>query len=260
MFAEKVLQGDFLAAAKLMSMVERQRDGWKEELKALGRLKKKAHVVGVTGTGGAGKSTLISKLIGEFRRAGKKIGVIACDPRDVESGGAFLGDRIRMAGLFLDPNVFIRSVVSDNGISHHTKDFIRILSALGMDIIVVETAGVGQEERKIRTICQTLVLVLTPEFGDEIQLMKGGLIQLADIVVLNKGDHPKANIAMGYLSGAVFRRDDWQVPIIKCVSSQGTEFGEGEDGMNLLFQNIIDHLKYLKTRQNFRKIQAVKGG
>jgi len=159
----------------------------------------KAYVIGITGPAGSGKSTLIEKIVKKFREDGKSVGIVAVDPTSPFTGGAFLGDRIRMQNLSLDEGVFIRSMASRNslgGLAKATKDAIKVLDAAGKDYIIVETVGAGQLEVDIVKVAYTVIVVLAPSFGDEIQAIKAGLMEIGDIFVINKADRENADRAV----------------------------------------------------------------
>jgi LAO/AO transport system kinase len=193
--AKRVLNGDMRAAARLLTLIE---DGATEAAAALKLIYPRtgnAHIVGVTGPPGTGKSTLIAQMILELRRRGKKVGILAIDPSSPFSGGAFLGDRVRMRDHFLDDDVFIRSFASrgsHGGLSAPVREAIHLLDAMGKEIIIIETLGVGQDELEVSTLAHTVIVVLAPWMGDEIQAMKAGLLEIADILIVNKSDLPGA--------------------------------------------------------------------
>ncbi|HZI28175.1 MAG TPA: methylmalonyl Co-A mutase-associated GTPase MeaB [Gemmatimonadaceae bacterium] len=187
--------GKTAALARAVSMVENQRDGFEQLLSALHSRVGRARRIGVTGPPGAGKSTLTTQLISTYRAAGLKVGVIAVDPTSPFTGGALLGDRVRMESVALDPGVYIRSLAtrgSLGGISSATRSVADVLDAFGFDRILMETVGVGQSELEIARAADTTVVVLVPESGDSIQALKAGLMEIADIFVVNKADRPGA--------------------------------------------------------------------
>jgi LAO/AO transport system kinase len=176
-------------------------------------------VVGLTGPPGAGKSTLTDRLTARLRGAGHRVGIVAVDPTSPFSGGAVLGDRIRMQAHFLDPGVFIRSVASrgsHGGVARATRDIIRVLDAFGMDDVLVETVGVGQTELDVMRLADTTVVVLVPEAGDAVQVMKAGLLEIADVFVVNKADRDGADRMRSELEQMVHLRpaSGWQIPVL----------------------------------------------
>ena len=187
--------GKTAALARAVSMVENQREGFEQLLSTLHPRVGRARRIGVTGPPGAGKSTLTTQLISTYRGAGLKVGVIAVDPTSPFTGGALLGDRVRMESVALDPGVYIRSLAtrgSLGGISNATRSVADILDAFGFDRIIMETVGVGQSELEIARAADTTVVILVPESGDSIQALKAGLMEIADIFVVNKADRPGA--------------------------------------------------------------------
>lgn len=183
------------ALARAVSMVENQRDGFEQLLTTLHPRVGRARRIGVTGPPGAGKSTISTRLVTEYRAAGLRVGVIAVDPTSPFTGGALLGDRVRMESVALDPGVFIRSLAtrgSLGGISSATRAVADVLDAFGFDRVIIETVGVGQSELDIARTADTTVVVLVPESGDSIQALKAGLMEIADLFVVNKADRPGA--------------------------------------------------------------------
>ncbi len=188
---KRVLDGDIRAASRLMRMVDDGDPAATVELQALFPKTGRAWVVGITGSPGAGKSTLTDRLIAQYRSAGKTVGVLAVDPTSPFTGGAILGDRIRMQVHATDPGVFIRSLATRGnlgGLSRATGDCIRVMDAMGMDIILVETVGVGQDEIDIAQMAHTTIVVAVPGMGDDIQAIKAGILEVADIFAVNKAD------------------------------------------------------------------------
>jgi LAO/AO transport system kinase len=189
--ASKILEGDILAASRLMRGIEDETPDAAAELKSLYPHTGRAYRVGVTGTSGAGKSTLIDCLINTFRRKNMTVGVIAVDPTSPLTGGAILGDRVRMQRHGLDNDVFIRSIAQrgwGGGLSKTTISMIHVMDAMGKDIILVETVGIGHAEINIVKVAHTSIVILTPGMGDEIQMIKAGILEVADIFVINKAD------------------------------------------------------------------------
>lgn len=190
-FVDKILKGDIRSASKLLTLIEQRDPAAISYLKQLYPHTGNAKLIGITGPAGAGKSTLMCRLVSAFRQKGQSIGVLAIDPASPFTGGAILGDRIRMQPHFLDKGVFIRSLATRGawgGISPALFDAIHVLDAMGREIIIVETVGVGQDEVQIAGLAETVVLVLSPGFGDAVQTLKAGLLEIGDIIVVNKGD------------------------------------------------------------------------
>lgn len=188
---------------------------------------RRSHVVGITGSAGAGKSTLVDQLVKSHRDRGNKVGVVAVDPSSPISGGALLGDRIRLGSLAGDPGVFFRSLATrgaSGGLTDAATATIQVLSAAGFDPVIVETVGAGQAEVDIMRVADTVVVVLTPESGDEIQALKAGMMEIADIFVLNKSDRPAAASMQGHIASLVHMRPDadWAPPVINTVGLDGT--------------------------------------
>ena len=224
---ERVLVGDRLALARLMTLVENRAPELPGVMSRLYAQTGRAHVVGVTGPPGAGKSTLVDALIGRLRAAGRRVGVVAVDPSSPFSGGAVLGDRIRMQAHFLDPGVFIRSLAtrgSHGGLPRAARDVVRLLDAFGMDVVLVETVGVGQTELDVMRLADSIVVVLVPEAGDTVQVMKAGLLEIADIFVVNKADRDGALRMASELEQMLHLRppSPWSIPVLPTMASVGT--------------------------------------
>jgi LAO/AO transport system kinase len=227
---DRMLAGDRLALARLITLVENRAAASPSVMSRVYARCGRAYVIGITGPPGAGKSTLTSVLVGHARREQRTVGVIAVDPSSPFSGGAVLGDRIRMQTHFLDPGVFIRSLSSrgsHGGVARSTRDLARLLDAFGFDLIIVETVGVGQTELDIMGLADTTIVVLVPEAGDTIQVMKAGLLEIADVFVVNKADREGAERmkteleAMLHLRGPV----PWSIPVVatEAARERGTE-------------------------------------
>jgi LAO/AO transport system kinase len=193
----RMLQGDKTALARLLSLIERESPEVPEIMELVSPSLNNGYKIGITGLAGAGKSTLIDKLTTQYRKDGFSVGIIAVDPSSQISGGAVLGDRIRMQKHYLDEDVFIRSMAtrgSYGGLSKSVDNAVKLMNASGKDILFIETTGVGQTETDIVQIADTVIMVLVPGFGDSIQLMKAGLVEIGDIIVINKADREGADI------------------------------------------------------------------
>ncbi len=215
---EKIKAGNRTALSRAITLLEKDRDFRKEIIKRIHKCCGKARIVCFTGPPGVGKSTLIDQIIGILLSRGKKVGVILVDPRSPYTGGSLLGDRIRMQRHATNPNVFIRSLSTlgdPSGLSRIVKDVIKLMDAFGMDYIIVETVGTGQIAVDVSHICHTTILVLMPNMGDDIQMMKAGIMEVADIFVINKADLPGADLTEGYLKSTV---NENNVPVVKTVA------------------------------------------
>jgi LAO/AO transport system kinase len=233
------------ALGKAISCIEMGGSAARELIAGLYPHTGKAHLIGVTGSPGAGKSSLVQALITHLRRLGVPVAVLAVDPSSPFTGGALLGDRVRMGGYGLDPNVFIRSMGSrghQGGVSLATSLAARVLDAAGYAAVIIETAGVGQTELDIAQTADTTVLVLNPETGDEVQASKAGIMEVADLFVINKGDLPGAKAAFAYVRAilALDQPRDWQPPILL---TQTQPHPSGIDG---LWDSIVAHFDHLQ--------------
>lgn len=247
---EKVLQGDVRAAAKLIRRIDDGDPDIIDDLAILYSHTRNAHIVGFTGSPGVGKSTLVDRVVARFRAAGKTVGVLAIDPTSPFSGGAILGDRIRMQKHFLDDGVFIRSLATRGkfgGLTRSTADSIVVLDAMGKDVIIVETVGVGQDEVDIVHNADTTVLVTIPGMGDDIQAIKAGLMEIGDIFVVNKADRDdtaktvREIKSMLNISGDRYGSGGWYPPVIQSVAVT-------EAGVDQVYQAIIDHRSFLDDK------------
>ena len=194
-FIKKLRAGDIRTAARLMRQIDDRTPGYREKLKMIYPYTGNAYIVGITGVPGAGKSTLTDKLIAEFLERGEKVGVIAIDPSSPFTGGAILGDRIRMQSHCENPDVFIRSLATRGhlgGLSSSTNEIINVMDAMGKTVIIVETVGVGQDEIEIVDTAHTTIVVVIPGMGDDIQAIKAGILEIADLFILNKADREGA--------------------------------------------------------------------
>jgi LAO/AO transport system kinase len=247
-----VLAGNRRSIARAITIIENYPLKAHEIIAAIYPRAGKAHVIGLTGSGGAGKSTLIEKIVREYRQKGKTVGVVAVDPTSPFTGGAFLGDRIRMQELSTDEGVFIRSMANRNypgGLAKATKDAVKILDAAGKDIILVETVGAGQSEVEIIKVAQTIVLIHAPGLGDEIQAIKAGLMEIADIFVVNKADRENADKTMMDIQAMLQLNNNgkpWKPPILKTVALSG-------EGVPQLVEKLEEHRHFLEEDTERKK-------
>jgi LAO/AO transport system kinase len=243
---ERIRAGDYRSLAKAISLVEREDPAAEKLLADLYPSTGKARIVGITGSPGAGKSTLVAALAKFYRKEQRRIGIVAVDPTSPFSGGAILGDRIRMAELYTDRGVFIRSMATRGfmgGIAKATNDVVDLLDAAGFDIVLVETVGVGQDEVEVIRTVQTNVVVLVPGMGDDIQAIKAGIMEIGDVFVVNKADRAGADKTVNEVTmmmGLVEEHGDWIPPIVKTVASRG-------EGIAELDAALQKHLAYIKT-------------
>lgn len=251
----KSLKGNRRAIGKLISIVENNVTRSSEIIKLIHPHTGHAHIIGITGAPGSGKSTLVGQLAREYRRRGKTVGIVAVDPTSPFTGGALLGDRVRMQDLSTDRGVFIRSLASRGalgGLSQATDDVIKILDATGKDVILVETVGAGQSEIEIMNIAYTVVIVTGPGQGDEIQTLKAGILEIGHIFVANKADLQGIEELISNLRDMLrYVSGDWKPPIVKTIALDGTGVGD-------LLEALERHRNYLKTSDLLSKRQREK--
>lgn len=245
MSVESLRAGDARALARAISMVENHTPGWRELLKALFPHTGHARVLGLTGAPGAGKSTLVDQLARLYRKENRSVGIIAVDPSSPYTGGAILGDRIRMQEHFSDPGIYIRSMAtrgSLGGLARATTDVSVVLDASGRDVILIETVGVGQDEVDIVRLADITIVILVPGMGDDVQSIKAGIMEIADIFVINKSDHDGAERVereIKSLQSLAAREDSWVPPIVKTVASESKGITELADAI----RRFDDYLK-----------------
>jgi LAO/AO transport system kinase len=240
----QLLAGNPRALARAISTVENHSPGWSNLLKALFPHTGKARIVGLTGAPGAGKSTLVDQLAKFYRKENRTVGIIAVDPTSPYTGGAILGDRIRMQEHFSDPGIYIRSMAtrgSLGGLARTTSDVASVLDASGRNVVLIETVGVGQDEVDIVHLADITVVILVPGMGDDVQTIKAGIMEIADIFVVNKSDHDGADRVereIRTLQSLATRGDRWVPPIVKTVASEGKGIEQLADAIRQ-FENYL---------------------
>ncbi len=238
-YLQQIQEGDIKALARCISLIENEVPGYEELLQLLPPSGKP--IIGITGPPGAGKSTLTDALIGTLVKAGKKVGILCIDPSSPFNLGALLGDRIRMSDWYNNPNVFIRSLATRGSLGGLHPKIIEIsdlLKATPFDYVIIETVGVGQSEIEIAGLADATIVVVVPEAGDEVQTMKAGLMEIADIFVVNKSDRPDADLFVRNLRlmlAPAFHKKDIPIPVIKTIASQ-------KKGIEELYEAIIAHI------------------
>jgi LAO/AO transport system kinase len=250
---EKARSGDARSVARLISLVEDASPLLREVMAGLAPYAGNAHVVGITGSPGVGKSTSTSQLVKELRGQGKRVGVLAVDPSSPFSGGALLGDRVRMQDHALDGDVYIRSMATRGhlgGLSWSTPQALRVLDAAGCDVILVETVGVGQSEVEVAAMADTTLVLLAPGMGDAIQAAKAGILEIGDLYVINKADRDGADQVRrelrSMLALAEREKDAWRPEILKTIASKG-------EGIAEVVQAIEKHREHLEASGELEK-------
>ena len=247
-----ILAGKYRALAKAISLVERDDPAAQRLLADLYAATGRARIIGVTGSPGSGKSTLVAAMAKHYRGQSKRVGIVAVDPTSPFTGGAILGDRIRMAELYTDRGVFIRSMATRGflgGLARATNDVVDILDASGFDIILVETVGVGQDEIEVVRTVQTNLVVLVPGMGDDIQAIKAGIMEIGDIFVVNKADREGADRTVLEIEMMLEHGESdsgWRPRIFKTVASRG-------EGVEALAQGILEHREFLFEEHGHRR-------
>jgi LAO/AO transport system kinase len=257
---DQLRSGDTRALSRAISTVENRAPGWSDLLKALFPQSGKACVLGLTGPPGAGKSTLVDHLARHYRKQNRTVGIIAVDPTSPYTGGAILGDRIRMQAHFSDPGIYIRSMAtrgSLGGLARTTADVATVLDASGRDIVMIETVGVGQDEVDIVRLADVTVVILVPGMGDDVQTIKAGIMEIADIFVINKSDHEGAERVereIRALQSLATRPDGWTPPTVKTVASEGAGIAELAAAIGE-FEGYLqkENLTFKKNVQNWRE-------
>jgi len=256
---ERATGGDPRAVARLISLVEDASPALREVMATLAPRTGRARIIGLTGSPGVGKSTSTSVLVGAFRQQGKRVGVLAIDPSSPFSGGALLGDRVRMADHACDPEVYIRSMASRGhlgGLSWATPQALRVLDAAGCDVVLVETVGVGQAEVEVAAAADTTVVLLAPGMGDSIQAAKAGILEIADIFVINKADREGARQTARDINGMLSlgpKRGPgvWRPPIVLTVASRG-------EGVEELAKALAKHAAWLRSSGELDRRRRVR--
>jgi LAO/AO transport system kinase len=248
---ERFLAGERRALARILSRVENETAEGREYLRALFPRSGRAHIVGVTGGAGSGKSTLTGALATEYRQREQTVGIVAVDPSSPFTHGAILGDRIRMQDLALDPGVYVRSMATRGalgGLAPAIAGVVAIMDAFGFDVVIIETVGAGQDEVEIAGMALTTLLVNNPGTGDDIQALKAGIIEVADILVVNKADHPGADILVSQLQAllSLAPAGSRRPPILKTTAIRG-------EGIPELANAILKHRQWLESSGELEK-------
>src|SRR5690349_6876369 len=250
---ERLLQGDRRALARMVTLIENEIPQARQYLSELHQHTGNAHILGVTGAPGAGKSTLVTRLVRELRNRERKVGVVAVDPTSPFTGGAILGDRIRMMELAGDPNIFIRSMASRGslgGLAASTRNVVRAMDAAGYNPIIIETIGTGQAEVEVMRAAHTVLVVSAPGMGDEVQAIKAGILEIADIFVVSKADKPGADQTVAELAmllsldpqrrGHDKMQPYWRIPVLKTAALKDQGIPQVADALQQHYQYLIE--------------------
>lgn len=254
-------EGSPRSVARLISLVEDGHRALREVMAALAPHSGTAHIIGITGSPGVGKSTTTNALVGAFRERGQRVGVLAVDPSSPFSGGALLGDRVRMQDHALDPEVYIRSMASRGhlgGLSWTTPQALRVLDAAGCDVILVETVGVGQSEVEIAGLADTTIVLLAPGMGDGIQAAKAGILEIGDVFVVNKADREGADATVRDIRHMISLGDRtepglWRPPVLKTVAAKGEGIGE-------VMEALDKHVAWMEHSGTLRERRVRRAG
>ncbi len=257
---ERLLSGDARALARAISLVENHTSESRQLLKALFPHSGKARIIGLTGAPGSGKSTLVDQLARQYRRDGKTLGIIAVDPTSPYTGGAILGDRIRMQDHHADAGIYIRSMAtrgSLGGLARSTADVATVLDAAGKNLILIETVGVGQDEVDIVRLADITIVILVPGMGDDVQTIKAGIMEIADIFVINKSDREGAERVereIRAMQSLAIRTDGWTPPVVKTVATEGKGVAEVTEAITS-YQEYLqkENLVLKRSVENWRE-------
>ncbi|NPV50142.1 MAG: methylmalonyl Co-A mutase-associated GTPase MeaB [Candidatus Methanofastidiosum sp.] len=255
---KRMISGDRRALGKIITLMENDPSSSAYIIPQIHNLTGRAHIIGITGPPGSGKSSIVDKLISCYRKEGLKVGVIAIDPTSPFTGGAILGDRIRMKQHYIDRDVFIRSMATRGnlgGLSEATGNTIKALDAFGKDVIIIETVGAGQVEVDIVKVADTVVVVSVPSMGDSVQTLKAGIMEIGDIFAVNKADIEgveKCILEIRMMLELSEKKEGWAPPIIKT-------YGNKDDGANKLYDSLKNHHKYLIESGHHEKKRIIRG-
>ena len=255
--SSQVLRGDHRAVARAISIVEAGGEPSRKLIQELYPHTGRAFTIGVTGPTGTGKSTLVNKIIEEYRKRERSVGVLAIDPSSAFTGGALLGDRVRMMDHSLERKVYIRSMASRGdlgGLARAARNTIRVLDAAGMDLIIVETVGAGQTEVQIATTVDATVVVLMPQLGDEVQAFKAGFAEIGDLFVINKADLANPAKTIYNIASGLQERDGWRPPVLKTVAIKGTGIPAVVDSLEKFRKHLV--ARGLREKRLRRRIES----
>jgi LAO/AO transport system kinase len=263
----RLVDGDKRALTRILTFVENDHREGRQAMKALFARTGRAHIIGMTGPTGCGKSTLVGALAREYRTRGRTVGIVAVDPTSPFSHGAVLGDRVRMQELTSDPGVFIRSMATRGalgGLAPATNDVVTVMDAAHKDVIIVETVGAGQDEVDVADTAHTTIVISVPGAGDEVQAIKAGILEIADILVVNKADQPRADMTARQLAAflTMGRDEGWEVPILQTVALKGRGVVELADAIerHRVFLETSGRLEEARRHRARRQLLALAQG